>query len=96
MGSNIVLNLFYLLMFIILPTATASEAGMYFLITLAFISFIIYLAISYKCSNLIFIIRLKSLASYEEVYQKYTTAQCVLNFSYAPTRNNIDEEIKKY
>ncbi len=40
---------------------------------------------------MLFIIRIRPLDEYEVVYNQYVKAECILNFIYTPTRDNIDE-----
>ena len=72
------------------------ELPRYLLVSYAIISYILYLAVAYHFSNLIFLTDLRSLHEYESVFGRLVSAGCALKFSYVPARSRIDEGQKKH
>lgn len=73
-----------------MPISGANPVGKSFLGAITIISYIVYAVLAYKYSRLSFLIALKEFDEYKNTYIKYTKAECMLTFTYASTRDNID------
>lgn len=87
--ANIVFNVFIVIQ-VVLFVFEYKKIGPFVMLSFTFGSYLIYLICAYHFSNLLPLTHLNNLHEYRLLYEKLTTAKCLLKFKYIPSRNLID------
>lgn len=69
--------------------------ALYLSIGVVFACYLVYLAVAYRCSGLIFLTRLHALSDFPSIFQELKEAESRIVFYYNPPKHRIDEVAHK-